>query len=297
MSKPPGEQRPSVFYVMGAGRSGSTTLGIALGNCEGVFFAGELDNWLVRSGRPQVEDAERLRFWDGVRARLEDPAAAETLFGNRAQRAIERSLSLLRVNQWVARRRLAPRYRAVAADLYRAVSQAAGKQAIADTSHYPLRAAQLQRVGQIDLFLVFLVRDPQGVVASFDRHDVGEFTKSKLHTNVYLWVTQVLSALVFLRAPRERRLLVRYEQFLADPGATLAAILAMAGIALESTPDFTALQVGVPLQGNRVTRSQTLSLKPGTDTLARASLSTKLLQGPLIKALSLLRPSVAVRGD
>ena len=59
--------RPRVIYVMGAGRSGSTTLGITLGNCEGVFYAGELDNWLVRSGVPPVEDSERARFWSQVR--------------------------------------------------------------------------------------------------------------------------------------------------------------------------------------------------------------------------------------
>jgi hypothetical protein len=282
---------------MGAGRSGSTTLGIALGNCDEVFFAGELDNWLVRSARPQVEDDERLAFWAAVRERLEDPGAAEALFGNEAQRAIERSMSLLRLNKWAARRRLGPRYRSVAADLYRAVARVAGTQRIADTSHYPLRAAQLQRIEEIDLYLVFLVRDPQGVVASFDRHDVGEFTKSKLHTNLYLWVTHLLSTIVFLRAPRERRLLVRYEQFLADPTATLAAILAMAGVELDPPPDFDALRVGMPLQGNRVTRSKTLTLKVGTDPVPRVSLPTKLLQGPAMAVLARLRPSLATRGD
>ncbi len=47
---------------MGAGRSGSTTLGVTLGNCAGVLYAGELDNWLARSGTP-LESPERLRFW------------------------------------------------------------------------------------------------------------------------------------------------------------------------------------------------------------------------------------------
>jgi len=65
-------ERPRVIYVMGAGRSGSTTLGITLGNCTDVFYAGELDNWLVRSGVPQVQDDERLRFWSKVRDGLED---------------------------------------------------------------------------------------------------------------------------------------------------------------------------------------------------------------------------------
>jgi len=52
---------------MGSGRSGSTILGVALGNCDGVFYAGELDNWLVRSGTPVLGGLERTRFWSTVR--------------------------------------------------------------------------------------------------------------------------------------------------------------------------------------------------------------------------------------
>ena len=66
---PPSPARLKVIYVMGAGRSGSTILGVTLGNCERFFFAGELDKWLARSGVPQLEDAERIRFWSAVRGR------------------------------------------------------------------------------------------------------------------------------------------------------------------------------------------------------------------------------------
>src|SRR2546423_15271469 len=57
-----GLERPKVVYVMGAGRSGSTILGVTLGNCADVFFAGELDKWLALSGKPTGEDTERVRF-------------------------------------------------------------------------------------------------------------------------------------------------------------------------------------------------------------------------------------------
>jgi len=285
--------RPRVIYVMGAGRSGSTTLGITLGNCEGVFYAGELDNWLVRSGVPQVEDSERARFWSQVREELEDPGRASELFGNQAQHAIERSLSLLRVHRWRTRSRLRRRYRAVAEDLYRALTRASGATHIVDTSHYPLRAAELQGIGGIDLFLVFLVRDPQGVVASFNRHDVGEYTKSTLHTNVYLWVTQLLSLWVFMRHPRARRLFVAYEDFVGDPGTIVSQILAGSGAGAATLPDFTSLDIGFPLQGNRVSRAQTLSLKRSTDPVRRVSSVTVLLQAPLSALLARLRPSAA----
>jgi Sulfotransferase family len=288
-------EKPRVLYVMGAGRSGSTTLGITLGNCAGVLFAGELDNWLVRSGVPQVQDAERERFWSGVRAALDDPERAAALFGNEAQHAIERSLSLFRVHRWPVRYRLRRRYRAIAEDLYRALTRAAAVTHVADTSHYPLRAFELQHVAGIELYLVYLVRDPQGVVASFNRHDVDEYTKSTLHTNVYLWVTHLLSMFVFLRHPRTRRLLVRYEDFVADPGSVVSQILAGCGLSDATLPDFSALEIGVPLQGNRVTRERTLSLKRTTDSPRRSSPATRVVQAPLMAMLSRLRPSTRSR--
>jgi hypothetical protein len=283
-------EKPGVIYVMGAGRSGSTTLGITLGNCAGVFYGGELDNWLPRFGVPQVQDAERSHFWSLVHDQLEDPDGAAELFGNEAQHAIERSLSLFRVSRWPSRLRLRRRYRAVAEDLLGALTRAAGVTHIADTSHYPLRALELQQIEGIELYLVYLVRDPQGVVASFNRHDVGEYTKSTLHTNVYLWVTHVLSLFVFLRHPRERRLFVRYEDFVADPGAIMRQILDCSESVVAELPDFAALEIGFPLQGNRVARGQTLSLKHTADPPARCSRATAFAQAPLMGLLARLRP-------
>jgi Sulfotransferase family len=281
---------PRVIYVMGAGRSGSTVLGITLGNCANVFYGGELDNWLVRSGMPQVESPERTRFWGRVCEELEDRDRASELFGNEAQRSIERSLSLLRVHKWPTRRRLRRSYRAVAEDLYRALGRVANVTHIADTSHYPLRAHELQRIGGIELYLVFLVRDPQSVVASFNRNDVREHNKSTLHTNLYLWLTHLLSLLVFLKHPRERRLFVRYEEFVADPEGVVRQILEKGDCPAASLPDFEDLATGLPLQGNRVSRSQTLSLKPEADPVPSFSLLTAVLQAPMMAALSRLRP-------
>jgi hypothetical protein len=138
------------------------------------------------------------------------------------------------------------------------------------------------------------VRDPQGVVASFNRHDVHEYTKSTMHTNVYLWLTHLLSLIVFLRHPRKRRLFVRYEDFVADPAAVVSQILECAGRSDSALPDFSALETGFPLQGNRVTRTRALSLKGTIDPLPRRSRMTSVMQGPAMAVLSRLRPAASV---
>jgi hypothetical protein len=281
-----------VIYVLGAGRSGSTILGVTLGNCAEVFYAGELDAWLPRGGSPQLDDAQRVRFWDEVRA---DVDGAQSLFGNEVQVAIERSLAVFRVRQWPARRRLRAAYRQVAERLYRAVSAAAHSPVVVDSSHYPLRARELQSLTGVELHLVYLMRDPQSVVASFNRADVAQYKKKTLTTNVYLWLTNLLAVAVFLRQPRDRRLFVRYEHFIAEPEAILSDILRMVG-AGALPPDLAHLRTGPAFQGNRLIRSDEVALEAEPSRTAGSSALTSALQLPWKALLSQLRPRAGAGG-
>ena len=274
---------------MGAGRSGSTILGVTLGNSSGVFYAGELDAWLARSGEPQLQDPERMNFWASVQVQV---SGAAELYGWQVQRAIERSLSLFRVRLWPVRRRLRGPYRRVAESLYRAVQSVSGAEVIVDTSHYPLRAIELQALTGIDLYLVYLLRDPQSVVASFNRKDVAQYNKATLTTNVYLWLTTVLSAIVFLHHPRERRLFVRYEDFIADPPGVVSRIVGMTG-QHEPPADLSALRTGLPFQGNRVIHSEVIALESRPPKPGPSSRLTALLQLPLSPLLARLEPAAS----
>jgi hypothetical protein len=282
-------ERPKVLYVMGAGRSGSTVLGVTLGNCEDVFYAGELDAWLVRSGAPLLDGAERTRFWAEVRDQVD---GAADLFGREAQRALERSVSVFRIHKWPVRRRLRQRYRRIAQDVYAAIARTAGASHVVDTSHYPLRARELQALSGVDFYLLYLMRDPQSVVASFNRTDVVQYTKSTLTTNVYLWLTNFISVLVFLRQRRDRRLFVRYEDFVTDPAGVVRAILNVAD-SPAALPDFTSLRTGMPLLGNRLIRSEVIALKGKSAPPARRSWITSILQLPWSPVLSRMRPTAA----
>ncbi len=283
----PRPTRPKVIYVMGAGRSGSTILGVTLGNCEGVFYAGELDKWLGRSGVSPLPGEQRARFWESVLGQVD----AEDLFGGRT-RTLERSSALFRARDYATRRRLRRRYRQVAASLYSAVAATAAATHVVDTSHYPLRAAQLQRLSEVDVLILFAVRDPQRVVSSFGRDDVPERRFGVLATNAYLWLTHALSMWVFLRHPRDRRLFVRHEDFLADPDGVIAQVLRWSGAGAPPR-DLSALSTGMAFQGNRLIRTDVVALKGETPRSGRGSLLTALLQAPARVLLSRMAPAAA----
>ena len=225
-----GQPKPKVIYVMGSGRSGSTILGVALGNCEGVFFVGELDRWLPSNGTPVLGGTERTRFWNRVRAEVEvEPG----LLGPDARDTLERALGPLRFTRWPGRRRLRLRWRSTNEQLYRAIARVAGATHIVDTSHFPLRARELKAIEGIEVYLLFLVRDPQAILASFTdtvkRDEVAKLRRRILATNANLWITHLLGMWVFLGHAADRRLFMRYEDFTADPQSVLRQVLDLAG--------------------------------------------------------------------
>jgi Sulfotransferase family len=282
--------RPKVAYVVGTGRSGSTILGLALGSCEGVTCLGELHLWLGKAGRSPLRGERRERFWAQVRELAKvDP----DLLGP-ATRVLERTAALFDPRTWRAQRRLRRPYLAATEQILRAAAHVAGGTHVVDTSHFPRRARHLQRLDGIELYLLFVVRDPGRTVASYrdDDRDFPQF--NLLSTNLYVWVTYLLSVLVFLRHPRERRLLVSYEAFLEDPEEAVAEILRRIDCDAP-VPDLTTLQTGVAFQGNPLLRSDAVTLKREPSPPPVALGPTRLLQAPWKAVFSRLEPALRQR--
>lgn len=293
MTAPSSPEPLQVVYVMGAGHSGSTILGAALGNCAGSFYAGEVEEWLARSGEPGLGGPERTAFWRAVGERVDRAAAAE-LFGAVANRYVERSSALLRVDRWPARRRLRRRYRAVARELLEAIAAVAGVRRVVDSSHFPLRARELGRLDGVELYLVLLVRDPQDVVASnvrtISRREVAERRIRVLALNASLWLTHLLSVLVFQRHPRERRVFVRHEDFVADPEGVLRQIIDAFGFDV-AVPDLSALRAGLALMGNKLISSETIAVQRSTRRAKRWSTLTAAMQACWPRVFARLQPA------
>jgi hypothetical protein len=280
-----GSERPKVVYVMGAGRSGSTILGITLGNCSDFFCAGEAHLWLGKKGRSPLPGEERARFWGKV---AEEIAVTPSLSG-REVRSLEQSSAILRAGGWRARR-WRNEYRRVAKELYRAIAHVANVGHVVDTSHFPRRARELQAIDGLDLYLLFVVRNPENVVMSYSS-DNNVFPRfNVITTTAYLWLTYLLSLYVFLRHPRERRLLVPYEEFIENPQGVLRTILDRVGSSA-AIPDLTALNTGVAFQGNRILRSDMIALKKAPERPRRRSRLTAILNLPWTLIFTVLQPS------
>jgi Sulfotransferase family len=299
-----------VLKITGLDRSGSTILDIVLGNHPHVESVGEVKK-LVRTGWISREslrgiDPKRLQvpictcgkrldvlyvdtpdeacsFWSSVRSQWverTDPASIESypkLRGN-----FERQRPALLVQQFLRllyeRRRRSASFRSYAGltraffESIRAVSR---KPIIVDSSKSPTRAFALGMTPGIDLYVVHLVRDGRGVIASLRKtfekdiqagimwdHKGRSMWKSVAH-----WIVRNLATeWVCAQLGPKRTMRLRYEDFVADPKGALERIgflleLDLTDVA-EAATSGKPMQAGHNVGGNRTKKSGIITLRP-----------------------------------
>jgi hypothetical protein len=228
-----GDDDLEVLFVSGAPRSGSTILGMILGQLDGCCDVGEL--WAL--WRPAYRNGDlcgcglpvnECGFWSLVIRDALGPDFAER--GPALGRLHRRMLGTLRapfvwahIRGW--RRR--PEYAEYAqglADHYRAIAAASGARIVVDSSKMASDALIATTIAGVRVSVVHIVRDPRGVAWSWkkhrrqpgpqgrqlDRHGIGAVAARWLAYNAFAEL---------LLAPRSgtRFRRVRYEDLLADP--------------------------------------------------------------------------------
>ncbi|WP_114908065.1 sulfotransferase [Ornithinimicrobium murale] len=174
------ERRPTVLYLAGSGRSGSTLLERMLGEIHGFVNVGELIDLFrrVHSGDELCGCGERFSectFWCAV---------GERAFGGWSQGLIAEMADL---QATVARQRFIPRHLAPRqgasfsaavqsyadrySQLYQVIAEVAGAEIVVDASKWPAQAMALAG-GSIDLRVIHVVRDVRGVAWSMSKRDL-----------------------------------------------------------------------------------------------------------------------------
>lgn len=237
-----GHEAPiDVLYVVGIGRSGSTLLGRALGEVEGHFPAGEIKHLFDRgiAGNETCSCSREARacpFWGEVIRHLreggglEDPEAASA-FSRSIMKGAGAPLVFAPWQPPEFRRRLRA-FRELVAQAYETVWEASGRRTLVDTSKNLAWAKLLLEIPRLRVRFVHLIRDSRGVAHSFEkvRRRPGDpdtdIYMDRYHavTTSLLWdLDNVLAERLRTRAAGYTRL--RYRDFVAEPGRSLAAVL------------------------------------------------------------------------
>lgn len=239
------QTRPTVLYVGGVIRSGSTLLHRMLGELPGFVAVGELVH-LWRYSLPLDHDCgcgepfSTCPFWSqvGERAfggwdRLDAVEMLELQTSLDGTRDIPLLLAPKLSKDFAAR---LDRYTDVLERLYAAVAEVAGAEVVVDSSKHP-GAAYLLRHVDTEYRVVRIVRDPRGVAYSCAKR-VRRPEKSGPDPYMTVWETRRiarnwLTTNVLVGAlPRfgVREATVHYEALVADPAAELRRALGKLGL-------------------------------------------------------------------
>ncbi len=258
--------RPKVLYVAGFGRSGSTLLGNVLGQVNGFVSVGELRtiweyglimNKVCACGvpfkecemwRPVIDEA-----FGGI-----DRIDARRMIHLRESWARTKHVPpmLIPPGRRLVKRRLAE-YLDALGRLYRAVQTTTGSRVIVDTSKFPSYGFVLGMAPSVDVRVVHLVRDPRAVAYSWLRKklqpdpDSPEYIAQDSPAGSALrWVARNVGAEAFWRRSKERYLMLRYEDFIAEPRKSVERILKLVGEELAPLPHVAEHEVKLGMNHN-----------------------------------------------
>jgi hypothetical protein len=233
-----------VLLLAGSGRSGSTVLANLLGSVDGAFSGGELrylwerglrDDRLCGCGQP-------FRQCDVWRAVLDeavggaDAVDAHRVIATARQGSRIRHLPLMLLGQEDRLLRRLDDYPAMVASVYRAIRDVTGSSLIVDSSKLPGYGYLLDRLPDIDLRVLHLVRDPRAAAYSWSRKKPlrdgaasATMEQQSAGKSAVLWNVWNLSAAALWAKSPDRYLRLGYEEFVRRPRASVARILEFAG--------------------------------------------------------------------
>ena len=263
----PDGSAPTMVYVAGYGRSGSTLFDMLLDQAPGVFGAGELTNVFTdwRLGR-RCSCAEVLGdcvFWSPVFERW----ASAGYTAEQADAVTKRvELSRLHPRGWRSRRAAAGTYRRVWAAMLNSIMNVATVSTVVDSSKGMGGTARRQRalaaIPGNDVAVVQLVRDPRAVLFSVRKRRGPEAAAPRRHPRAAVLKSAMTWSLANGTAAADRRraargALVKYEDFVREPQVVVSRVvdeldMEAAGFRPEKS---TALAPGHGIRGNRMRRS------------------------------------------
>ena len=299
-----------VLEITGLERSGSTILDLVLGNHPHIESVGEVGNltlngWISREALRGI-DPKRLRvpvctcgkrldvpyvdtpdeacpFWSSVRrewVKRTDPDKIESY--PQLRENFERTRPALLVVQYLRllyekRRRSASfrSYAGLTSAFFESIRAVSGKPVIVDSTKSPVRAFAFGMIPGIDVYVIHLVRDGRGVIASLKKtfkRDIQagimwDHTGRPMWKAIARWIVMNLAAeWVCTQLGPKRTMRLRYEDFVGDPKGALERIGSLVELDLTDVADATSsgkpMQAGHNVGGNRTKKSEILTLRP-----------------------------------
>ena len=227
-----------ILCITGWCRNGSTIIGNVLGEVPGVFHVGELHFlWKNAAGKGANNrcgcgsELTSCPLWSQILSATR-PAGLDVQDWADAVVQCQRACVRTRHTWRVLRRGLHDdqirEHAALMSQTYHAIAERTGARLIVDTTKIPGEAALLAHLDAVTPYYVHLVRDPRAVAQSWSQEKDYCYIMSASKSTAY-WHGFNTASQAIVRRYSERSLFLRYEDFTADPAATIEVLLRLCG--------------------------------------------------------------------
>lgn len=242
--------RLDIMYVAGLPRSGSTVLGLVLGEMPDAIFVGELSFFWRRFANGELCSCGQILpdcpFWSAV---ITEAFGKMTREHAREFHDLERSvlrrqwtLSLTPVRRTTRNAKNIGRMLGNRSLLYRSISKAADATCVIDSGKEMIFGSLMARLDDTNFNTIHIVRDPRGVAFSWQKqvksdsepHDMPRRSAGKTAAH---WVLENIIMQVSLQALSRKYIRIRYEDLISQRESVTRKIEhAISPVASEARP-------------------------------------------------------------
>lgn len=244
------DKKTIVLYIASPGRSGSTLMERVFNEIPNVFAAGGVGNALKRGALFDEENKARCLCGQKVGqcpvwGKIINDVNFKKIDKNSFQEThakYHKVKNFLKIF-WKKKQNLPLDLKQYLDDLqtlYNVIQTNQGAQIITDSTLLPLHGYYLSLMPSIDLYVVQLVRDPRGVVYSWNRvkctsKNVPWSPKISLLQATFSWIKKNGFIQFLFSRKKGKYLRIHYEDFIKNPTQTIKEIEELLGIELKSS--------------------------------------------------------------
>jgi len=278
------EKQPTIAYIMGPGRSGTTILSVLLENSPGIVSAGEVihffqDGYINNNVCACGETIGQCDFWGPVVKALDmSQQGAEDVADMLKQ--LDWHSGLKKAYSHTQPEQLWQKYQKLNLSLFSTIQQTQNCQLIVDSSKYAARALNLQRTYPDNVKVICILRSPEGLIHSFIKPNKDEQRPKSLVKIVVYYYLVLWSLFLANKRLKDDVIVINYEDLIEDPITVLTALekfLAMdLSVSKAKVTSGAVLDIGHFVTGNRLRKNKSLTFKQGTASKVKLTFTQKI---------------------
>ena len=251
--------KKKLIYIMGAGRSGTTALATFLGNNKEILNIGEMHQFFEYLDENKECSCGKLlnecEFWKN---KIDNPTQEYSVNSRKLSEKMESHSSIIKHLLNSFSNIEYERYIELHQSILDSIQSDSEKSTLLDSSKYIGRALALNKLDNIELKIIYVVRDVRGVINSFSKKV--QTSKSPLSTIVYYSLINLVAEFISRFIFRKKVIKIRYEDLIENPISLFEKIEKFINIDLtdikEKIHKEQAFSIGHIVGGNRLKKNK-----------------------------------------